>query len=105
MPQIKQSKFRAFFQNDMSNVGTDDYKGYGYFWSYKYRHDLRDTTPNIRRKIHFTLLSQGLSLNGDSEQHDKVVNRFCSYKEHKDAICKKTGSNTTSYYTQDPEWY
>ena len=103
--RIKDKDFPSFFQKDMESIGTKNYKGYGYFWHFKYRHSLRDTTPNIRRKIHNAMLSQGLPLNGQTSEHDAIVNRFRKYKEHQNAMQKKFSCTDSIDFTQaDNPW-
>ena len=90
-----------FFKQDMKDVGTENYKGYGYFWNMKYKYDLRDTTPNIRRKIHRKFLNAGLALNGTTPKHDEIINRQIRTKEHMKRMQYRFGSNHPHEYTQE----
>ena len=58
---------------DAGFVGTKDYMGRAYFWSYEYRHYLRDTTDAKRRAVHSAFMEQGLELRADSDQHLKII--------------------------------
>ena len=58
---------------DQGFVGTGDYMGRAYFWSYEYRHYLRDTTDAKRRAVHSAFMEQGLELRADSDQHLKII--------------------------------
>ena len=60
---------------DKPLVGTYDYMGRAYFWSMKYKHELRDATPSKRRRVHRMMLDAGLPVSGDSEQHDKIMEK------------------------------
>ena len=92
--------FVEFFKQDMKDVGTKNYKGYAYFWNMKYKWDLRETTPRIRRQIHKIFLDEGLDLSGDTERHDEVVNRFIRRKEHRNKMSKCYGESQPHTYTQ-----
>ena len=103
--RIKDDDFLEFFREDMSNVGTADYKGYGYFWARKYKIDLRETTPNIRRQIHKQFLKEGLVLHGETARHDDIVNKKVRTKEHRRRMEKCYGSGSPSIYTQQKLMY
>ena len=96
--RIKDDDFSEFFRKDMSNVGSEDYKGYGYFWACKYKHDLRETTPNIRRQIHKQFLKEGLVLHGETARHDEIVNKKVRTKEHRRRMEKCFGCTKPSTY-------
>ena len=61
---------------DRSFIGTEHYMGYAYFWNYEYRHYLRDATISSTRKVHHALLKAGLAVDGESEEHYKII---CKY--------------------------
>lgn len=58
---------------DKSFVGTADYMGVAYFWSYAYRHYLRDASVSQRRRIHKKMLECGLPVDGNSEMHSYII--------------------------------
>ena len=53
-------------------IGTDGYTGRALF-NYEYRHYLRDCTVAQRKAVHDEWLNRGLSLDGQSPQHHKIV--------------------------------
>lgn len=67
--------------HDRAMVGTDAYLGIAYFWHYKYRHTMRDASVYFSRVVHTKLLALGLPLDGDTPEHDKVMN-WASSKVH-----------------------
>jgi len=103
MEMTKDNEFIEFFKQDMRNVGTMGYKGYGYFWSHKYKHDLRDTTPNIRRQIHKKFLKEGLVLHGETSRHDEIINRKVRTLEHMRRMDVRFGCTKPSIYKQENE--
>jgi hypothetical protein len=58
---------------DAGFIGTADYMGMAWFWSYEYRHLLRGATYRQRQRAHAGLLKAGLSIDGDSEQHLEII--------------------------------
>lgn len=60
---------------DKTLVGTADYMGVAFFWSYEYRHLLRDARPTQRKRAHDKLLEAGLAVDGESEQHMEIIRR------------------------------
>lgn len=60
---------------DKTLVGTDDYMGVAFWWSYEYRHLLRDARPTQRKRAHDKLLAAGLAIDGESEQHLEIIRR------------------------------
>ena len=60
---------------DAGFIGTDDYMGIAWFWSYEYRHFLRGATYRQRQRAHAGLLKAGLSIDGDSEQHLAIIEK------------------------------
>lgn len=60
---------------DRGRVATKAYQGRAYFWSHRYKHYLRDATPAQRRRVHDKFLSQGMPLDGETSQHDKIISR------------------------------
>ena len=74
--------FIEICRDDM-RVGTDLYRGTGCFWAYKYRFWMRgDAHGNgykgipvkqARQKIHKRFLDEGLSLWGETQRHDEII--------------------------------
>ena len=60
---------------DAGFIGTADYMGMAWFWSYEYRHLLRGATYRQRQRAHAGLLKAGLSIDGDSEQHLEIIEK------------------------------
>ena len=88
-------------QMDVHLVGTDFYRGHAYFWACKYKYDLRETTPNIRRKIHQEFLDNKLALEGETQKHDKIVNKHFASKEHRAKMEQVYGKGAVANYTQE----
>jgi hypothetical protein len=71
----------ALRELDEKFVGTPDYMGVAWFWHHEYRHYLRPNdeigagTPAKLRRVHKALLKAGLTLNGESDSHDRVIGR------------------------------
>jgi hypothetical protein len=63
---------------DKSLIGTYDYMGRAYFWHYKYRHYLRDASQSKRRRVHKMMLDAGLDVLGETESHDKIIEKVFS---------------------------
>lgn len=58
------------YLNDWDMVGTNDYKGYAYFWENSYiKFVLRDCSPRVLKKIHNKALNKKL--------------KFSKYQDHK----------------------
>ena len=70
----------AVMDLDRSFVGTPNYMGVAYFWSYSYRHYLRDASIAMRRRIHNKMLDCGLEVNGESEMHSQIIFRYLNGK-------------------------
>ena len=73
---VTYNQSRALLKLDQTFVGTADYMGLTYFWAYGYRHYLRDATPLQRQKVHHSFLKANLELDGESENHWKIIQRF-----------------------------
>ena len=62
---------------DRGRVGTTAYEGIAYFWSHKYRYQLRDGEATglreKRRKIHARFLAARLPVDGCTPEHDKII--------------------------------
>jgi hypothetical protein len=60
---------------DKQFVGTSEYMGIYWFWNYEFRHVMRDATPEKRKKVHDAFLSAKLKVDGNSEQHKKIIRK------------------------------
>jgi|7_EtaG_2_1085326.scaffolds.fasta_scaffold05465_6 hypothetical protein len=69
-------KFEKKLAEDESNIGTSKYQGIAYFWSTEYKHYLRSSSDEARRKVHNDLLASGLPLDGESPAHEAIVFRY-----------------------------
>jgi hypothetical protein len=63
----------ALIEFDRSMLGTAGYLGFCFFWSYEYRHHLRDASYYRRRLVHKKFCEAGLSLNTASDQHLQII--------------------------------
>lgn len=63
--------------NDREAIGTKNYLGVAYFWNYEYRHYLRDATDSKRRRVHNAFIKAGLSVDGESPEHEAIVRKVC----------------------------
>jgi len=61
---------------DKSFIGTNDYMGFSYFWSYEYRHYLRDVSDAKRRKVHKKFIDNNLAVNGESSEHLQIIRKI-----------------------------
>jgi hypothetical protein len=71
-------------KRDECYIGTDLYRGIGYFWGYKYRWWMRgDAHGNgyrgisirrARKLIHQKFLDENLALHGETQRHDEIIN-------------------------------
>ena len=110
--RIRSPEFQYIY-DDEERVGTSNYRGVAYFWSYAYRFILRGDIfywfePNIegmtesrsgaiisqmRRSIHRDFLRCGLELDGESDVHAAIIkyhhiiakNKFRIWEEKNDA--------------------
>ena len=68
---------------DRSFVGTPDYMGLAYFWGCNgVKHYLRDATIYQRKQVHKKWLERGLPLNGESEEHYKIIKQVMRLNEN-----------------------
>ena len=65
--------YEAINDLDKRWVGTDNYQGIAYFWSWEYRHWLRPATPARRRQVHRKMLAAGLVPNESSDAHLTII--------------------------------
>jgi len=68
---------------DRSFVGTPDYMGLAYFWGCNgVKHCLRKATIYQRKQVHKKWLEQGLPLDGESEEHYKIIKQVMRLNEN-----------------------
>ena len=60
---------------DETLIGTPDYMGFAYFWSFEFRHFLRDATTSQRCRVHDLFLASGLEIGGQTDAHWEIVKR------------------------------
>ena len=77
---IPPNAFMAFLKVDATLVGTPDYAGIAYFWNTEYKHQMRNTTTAKRRLVHQKFLAAGLKVDGDSPQHQAIVDKYSGVK-------------------------
>ena len=58
---------------DKTFIGTDDYMGMAYFWSYEYRHYMRPLSYAAARRVHKKLIAAGLDVSADSPAHEAII--------------------------------
>jgi hypothetical protein len=68
--------FSKLYREDKYSVGTKHYIGLAYFWSYEYRHALRDCSNKKRKQVHNAFLRAGLNPSGDSEEHTEIIRKY-----------------------------
>ena len=75
-----------YLDDDKARVGTSKYRGHAYFWTYEYRHSLRnlwvgglterrdgELLRKLRRRVHADFRQQGLDLAGESAAHRLII--------------------------------
>ena len=65
--------WRRNYKEDVFLVGTKRYKGYVPFWNRYYKHNMRDQSREVRKEIHDALLKAGLHLDGQSDEHSRII--------------------------------
>ena len=73
---ITEPAAKAIYDLDETFVGTANYMGVAWYWSYEYRHVLRMASFHQRKRVHHAMLAARLPLNGDSPAHNAVICRF-----------------------------
>ena len=73
---LTQEGSAAILSLDESFVGTRDYMGLAYFWSYAYRHHMREASSYRRRLVHKHFIAAGLDPAGKSDEHMAIVKRY-----------------------------
>ena len=68
--------YMLLWHSDKNFVGTSNYVGLAYYWSYDYRHYLRDATPYVKRKVHTEFLKHGLNLAESTEKHLSIIRKY-----------------------------
>ena len=89
------SEYFVKHKRDQGYIGTPLYQGIAYFWSYKYRHYMRDATYSKRKLIHNKFVAEGLELTGETERHDEIINKVFGmneYKQSEDKILKEVSN-------------
>ena len=61
---------------DFSYIGTEDYMGLAPFWAWEYKYPVRDFDAALRVQVHDALIDAGLSLDGASDGHEKIIGPF-----------------------------
>ena len=76
-----------YLYDDEARIGTADYRGHAYFWSHGYRHYMRgfyqtfgaterrvgQILQQMRRSVHRDFLRLDLDLDGESKQHETII--------------------------------
>lgn len=63
----------AIYRLDKSFVGdTENYMGLATFWSATHKLVMREATPATKKIVHNRLIKSGLSLDGNSREHDAI---------------------------------
>ena len=73
---ITRDAFLKIYEIDRNFIGSFSYMGIAYFWSYEYRHYLRDASISKRRIIHNTFLNNGLNIEDSSEKHFTIIKQI-----------------------------
>tara|TARA_R100001244_G_C5094372_1_gene117209 strand:+ start:293 stop:589 length:297 start_codon:yes stop_codon:yes gene_type:complete len=63
----------ALLNLDKTFIGTPNYMGIRYFWSYDYRHYLRDASPYQRKRVHKKWIDEGLCFSAISQKHFNII--------------------------------
>lgn len=79
--QIDETSEFASLHLDRARIGTPLYDGEAYFWAYEYRYPMRDLTRPMRKAVHDRLLRSGLTVDGCSINHQRVIDTFCNRKD------------------------
>jgi len=76
--QVSIDAYTLLLELDKNFIGSSDYMGLAFFWSYEYRHTLRNVSNTVRRQIHEELLKAGLKVGGVSAQHELIFKKFAN---------------------------
>jgi len=68
--------YMLLWHSDKNFIGTSNYVGLAYYWSYDYRHYLRDASPYVKRKVHAEFLKHGLNLSDSTEKHLSIIRKY-----------------------------
>lgn len=87
---------------DQELVGTPGYLGIGWFWSWTFRHYLRNATLHARVLVHDAFLREGLELAGDTLRHHEIVLWICTrtpkrrtrelYEKHQQCLAERAAA-------------
>lgn len=72
--------FMLLYSLDRALVGTLDYMGMAGWWADEYKHTLRGASTSERKKAHDALLAAGLRLDGESDEHARIIARAAGEK-------------------------
>ena len=75
--KITTKAYGEILKVDNELIGTPDYMGASYFWNYDYRHYMRDASFLIRQKVHKYFMDAALPTDGTSDQHLKIILKYC----------------------------
>ena len=79
---VSNKTFKKISELDMMLVNTDDYLGVCYFWHSSYRHfGLRDTTIAKRKRVHKTMMNNGLDVTQKSDEHSNIIMKIIGAKK------------------------
>ena len=74
---VSNKTFKKISELDMTLVNTDDYLGVCYFWHSSYKHfGLRDTTIAKRKRVHKSMMDNGLDVTKSSDEHLKIIKKL-----------------------------
>ena len=84
--------FIEIYRDDL-RIGTDLYRGGGYFWAHKYRFWMRGDSHGCgykgvpirkaRKIIHQRFLDEDLDLAGETQRHDEIINEVFGMNDYK----------------------
>lgn len=74
--QLTTGAFLKLQALDETLIGTADYMGIAFFWSYAYRHTMRDLSAAQRKTVHDRFRKAGLALDGESDAHASIVDEY-----------------------------
>lgn len=90
---------------DDTFIGTPNYMGITYFWSYTYRHILREVPLYARQKVHTAFLKANLPVNEASEEHTRIINRVIFGNKQIVRHLKKKGAIITNELPLDLDFH
>lgn len=72
---ISSEAFLKIHEIDQTFINSSNYLGIAYFWSYHYRHYLRDASIAQRKKVHSLFLKNLLEVDGNSKKHLEIIKK------------------------------